>query len=441
MQKAPVLLLVGEVYIDFTVSQGDAGAKLRLGGIAHAGRGLWACGLDYAVGAVCPKYLVDQAKQYLSAHGCVDFVWLGETLGAPNVIAIADATEVSDQGYEDLLRDEREAILFDRTDAVKAYAEALIFPGSFDLSALRKQFPARMQFSFDIAYDIAEFARLDAYVGNIRAIIISTSSKLFQELGSQDIQPLLESVSKLDASCLLVKENRGGSRLFDIADGHIEQIPAALGSTVNSVGVGDAYSAVFVALGEASPIEAAWRGARVATYYAQTTFPDDFRRDVQRDLKVPFETLKSLGGTILPWHARPHLSIYLAAPDFSYLHKPEIDRAIESLRYHNFRLRRPIQENGELAALPLEPGILRETYLKDVALLKECVAVFAVPLGRDPGTLIEVGIAQALGLPIITFDPRGEVANTMVLGGSDTYSRDLDICLNGLFDALARLRS
>ena len=80
-------------------------------------------------------------------------------------------------------------------------------------------------------------------------------------------------------------------------------------------------------------------------------------------------------------------------------------------------------------------------YHTDYELLKKCDAVFAVPLGRDPGTLVEVGIAIAMGKPVITFDPRRENENTMVVVGSSVYSENLDTCLNGTFMALSKLRA
>ena len=80
------------------------------------------------------------------------------------------------------------------------------------------------------------------------------------------------------------------------------------------------------------------------------------------------------------------------------------------------------------------------TYAKDFELLDKCEAVIAVPLDRDPGTLVEVGLAISMGKPVITYDPRRENKNTMVMAGSDTYSDKLDTCLNGLFSALSNIR-
>ncbi|MCU7936045.1 MAG: nucleoside 2-deoxyribosyltransferase [Candidatus Thiodiazotropha sp. (ex Dulcina madagascariensis)] len=440
MNGSGILLIVGEIIVDFTLPQPGVACKLRLGGIAHAARGLWAVDCTYAVAAVCPKYLVTQAKNYLTAHGCLEFIWLGEIYGSPNVIAIGDPTELSDQGYEDLLRDEKSSRIFHVEENLQQYTEALVFPGCFDLAEVKNQFSDSTKFSFDIAYGISDLSQLEYFSKDVRAVIISTSSDLFQNKGSENLDDLLSCLQSLSPEVFLLKENRGGSRIFEWATSKLEEIPATLGVTVNSVGVGDVYSAVLVALRGIGWPEASWRGSRTANYYAQTTYPDNFRRDVQRDLKLSVESLRSLGGTFLPWHERQNFPIYLAGPDFSYVEKREFDVAADSLTYHNFLLRRPILENGQIDRNS-GSAIINETYELDISIIRECAVVFAVPLGRDPGTLVEIGIAIEMGKPIITYDPRKENNNTMVIGGSEVYSDNLDSCLNGLFEILSKLRA
>ncbi|PDT00774.1 sugar kinase [Rhizobium chutanense] len=438
MGEGNPLLLVGEIIVDFTTAKPGVECKLRLGGVVHAARGLWACDLPYAVAAVCPSYLVDQARDFLTVHGCKDFVWLGEIIGSPNVMVIGDATEVSDQGYEDLLRDEKSVKFFDVGTALSAYSEVLIFPGRYSLAEIKRFVATDARFSFDIAYDVDDFSLLDAFSGHLSAVITSTSSPLFARIGSEDITPMLDAVKSLGAEVFLLKENRGGSRMFNLGAGKTELIPAILSTTINSVGVGDVYSAVMLGFRHKGWEDAAWRGARAATAYSQTTYPDDFRRDVKRELKLSLDELRDLGGTNLPWHDRPRFHIYLAAPDFTYVHKPEVDRAVEALRYHNFRLRRPVQENGELP-LGSSDAVLHQTFAADVALLEKCDVVFAIPLERDPGTLVELGMALARNKPVIAFDPRRENNNTMVTGGSASYSDDLDASLNALFVTISKL--
>ena len=439
MDKTDAVLVVGEVVVDFTLASRDSPSKLRLGGVAHAARGLWAAELDYSVAAYCPQYLVDEAKRYLAGHGCKEFIWLGEVVGAPNVFVIGDPREVSHQGYEDLLRDSKRVQLRSDVPSLERDKRVLVYPGKFELCELLTRCSPDARFAFDIAYDVRDLSSLQAFRGRADLLIISTSSPLFEAVGKDNVGQLLVAVDEMEPEAFLLKENRGGSRLF-LRDGTVEEIPASLGETVNSVGVGDVYSAVMFGGLDGGWAEAAWRGCQAATCYSLTTYPDDLRRDVQRAFKVPVETLKALGGTFLPWHDRPRFSIYIAGPDFSYVSKAELDRAIASLQYHNFRVRRPIKENGELT-VPASRADLHRTYHYDYQLLRECHAIFAVPLGRDPGALVEIGMAIALGKPVITFDPRRENENTMVLAGSSVYSADLDACLNGLFDMIARLRA
>lgn len=440
MAKSNVVLIVGEVIVDFSLPQRGAECKLRLGGIVHAARGLWAASLEYSVAAFCPQYLVDEASRYLAVHGCSEFIWLGDIVGSPNVIVIGDQTEVSYQGYEDLLRDSKQVNLRDPCPSVQDYQKVVVFPGKFDISSLLERFSPEAAFTFDIAYDVEGLSSLHAFRGRTQAIIISTSSSLFMKAGKDNVDGLIAEVRTVSPDVFLLKENRGGSRLFNLLDDSVEEIPASLGKTVNSVGVGDVYSAVMAGFSERGWVEAAWRGCQAATVYSQTTYPDDLKRDVQRGLNLPVEVLRALGGTQLPWHDRSKFSIYLAGPDFSYVDKSELDQAVDSLTYHNFNVRRPIQENGELVR-PASHADLARTYHMDYQLLVECDAVFAVPLGRDPGTLVEIGMAIALGKPVITFDPKKENNNTMVVIGSSVYSADLDECLNGTFDALATLRA
>lgn len=438
MTTSDVVLIAGEVVVDYTLPYAGAECKLRLGGIAHAARGLWAAGLDYAIAAFCPQYLREEAQRYFLAHGCQEVIWLGDVVGAPNVIVIGDPTEVSHQAYEDLLREHKRIVLERPAPDVKHYKSIVVFPGAFDIKSLLSIAAPDATFSFDIAYGIEDIASLSNFQGRIKAIIISTSSTLFLGLGSEDISHLIAATRQIGPEVLLLKENRGGSRLFSLQDSRVEQIPASLSKTVNSVGVGDVFTAIMVALSHKGWVEAAWRGYQAATIYSQTTYPDDIRRDVQRSFKVSLQILRDLGGTVLPWHDRQKFSIYLAGPDFSYINKVELDRAVASLEYHNFKVRRPIPENGELPR-PASDEDLQQTYDKDYELLKKCDMVFAVPLERDPGTLVEIGMAIALGKPVVTFDPHRENNNTMVMCGSVVYSATLDDCLNATFNTLAKL--
>ncbi|WP_086015128.1 nucleoside 2-deoxyribosyltransferase [Tistrella mobilis] len=440
MSENSALLLIGEIYIDFTLPTTGTSSKLRLGGIIHAARGLWAINASYAVAAICPRYLVDQARHFLQELQCSNFIWLGEVKGAPNVMVIRDPLEIGDQNYEDLLLEEKYCEINDGEANLENYSSCLIFPGKYNIGDLKNILADKAQISIDIAYDIPDIDILSPFSGQISALITSTSSRFFLERASDDISALLNCLRHLSPDVVLLKENRGGSRVFDLRTDQGDEVPALLGQTTNSVGVGDVYSAVFTYLISTDVFGAAWKAARAATCYAQTTYPDDFRRDVQRSLALTVEQMRDLGGTNLSWHVRRLFPIYFAAPDFSYIDRTYIEEVINALNYHNFLLRRPIQENGELNPNSAEHH-MHKIYAEDLNILSQCAVVFALPLGRDPGTLIEMGVAIANKKPLVTYDPLQENANTMVIVGSTVYSSNLDICLNGLFDVLSKLQA
>ncbi|MCW2339159.1 nucleoside 2-deoxyribosyltransferase [Sphingobium sp. B2D3A] len=381
--------------------------------------------------------MVEQARKYLLDHGCEEFVLLGEVTGAPNLIAIADVQEVGHQGYEDILRSERKVSFIRDVAPLMEFERIVVFPGRYDLNKVLQAVGPNACVTLDAAYDMGEASLRELAKGRVSRLVLSTSSELFMGLASKDVSLLLELARQVGVAHLLLKENRGGSRLFDLRSGAVERITATLDVTVNSVGVGDAFTAVFGCF-DGTVRDAAWRGMQVATVYSQTTWPDDLRRDVRRELRLTVDNVRQLGGVTLPWHVRPMHPIYLAAPDFSYASHREIDVALSALKYHNFRVRRPVQENGEAAPnAPLES--LVPFFFKDVELLRECAAVFAIPIDRDPGTLVEMGMAMEMGKPVITYDPRHENRNTMVVQGSTSYSADLDTSLNGVFESLGRI--
>lgn len=437
--KAPVPLLVGEISVDVTVTPHGQEQKLRLGGIAHAARGFWASGKPFAVAAVVPHFLEDSAKRYFASFGCSDFCTIGYITGAPNVTLVFDPTEAADQEYDALLRDEKSVALCpqDATAIAQNYTDILIFPGSFDLGQVCNLLDVNARLHIDVAYDVGGVDTLRALGRSISTIFISTSSTFFVKIGSSGIDELARNFAALAPSVVILKENRGGSRLRDCKTGDTHSLPAQLSTTVNSVGVGDVFAATYIAHLVSGPLEAGMRATYASSAYAQTTDPDAFAAMVKRDARLSLQEMIDLGGTALPWEVRQRADIYLAAPDFVHTDRRAIERAVSSLRYHNFKVRRPVQENGELPTNS-DALTLDKTYRMDVALLDECKLLFAVPTGKDPGTLVEIGLAIAKRIPVVVYDPDRECANTMVIAGSDCYSADLDACLNAVFVLLSK---
>lgn len=432
----PTSLLVGEAFVDFTVTVPGSENKLRLGGIAHAARGFWALDMPFSAAVILPDYLEDSTRRYLRALGCVDFYVIGHVRGAPNVTVVFDPIELADQEYETLLREEKTVELVPAPLADMGYLDILIFPGSYDLHGVCAALPSAASLHIDVAYDVDDPKILAALPQQKQTILISTSSPLFKSVGGKGLGELVEAFKPCAPAALILKENRGGARMVVVGTEKIEALPAQLGSTKNSVGVGDVFAASYVAYRSRGCVESAWRATYAAAAYSQTTDPDLFKTYVQRDLKLSLSELQSLGGVFLPWEKRPQYPIYLAAPDFSYVDRRAIDKAIASLDYHNFNVRRPVAENRELPP-GAAPSVIQETFRADYDLLKQCALVFAVPTSRDPGTLVEIGIAIEAKIPVIVYDPAKEAANTMVMAGVECYSGDLDECLNSAFRILS----
>lgn len=432
-------LLLGEVIVDVTVTPRGAENKLRLGGITHAARGFWALGVPFSAAAIIPEYLEKSARRYFSELGCRDFSIIGRVQGSPNVALIFDPTEVDDQEYDFLLREEKEILLSATFDgeSFAGHRDVLIYPGTYDLAAIQRLIPKEAKVHVDAAYDIQSVEHVRSLGSSVATVFISTSSRLFQQTGMSGIDELAKNFESLKLEAIVLKENRGGSRIRIYSTNETVSIPAQLGTTVNSVGVGDVYDAAYLAYHDRGLVEAAWRAASVSSAYAQTTEPDVFQTYVHRELKLSLEELRDLGGTYLSWEARQAKQIYLAGPDFKNLDRSAIERAVSALEYHNFKVRRPVKENGEVP--PNSDHItLGATFRKDVDLMDECRLVFAIPTARDPGTLVEIGLAIEKGIPVVVYDPSNECANTMVIAGSECYSSDLDECLNAVFNSLSK---
>jgi hypothetical protein len=274
--SASAPLLVGEVFVDVNITPSGTENKLRLGGVAHAARGFWALGERFRAAVVIPSYLEGIVGAYFKELGCINLAVIGEVKGAPNVILIFDPTEVADQKYETLPRNEKSVQLLDCGDAFGDVEDALLFPGSYSLRDVCAMLPSNARLHLDVAYDVNTPGALVGLKQAVETILISTSSLLFSSIQGSGNLKLSEAFADTNPATIILKENRGGSRLFVISTGHVEELPAQLGTTVNSVGVGDVFGAAYLAHLGKGPIEAAWRATYSSTAYSQTTDLDLF---------------------------------------------------------------------------------------------------------------------------------------------------------------------
>jgi len=433
------LCLIGDIVVDVTLKTSFQDTKLRLGGIIHAARCLWALNIPFSVGYYAPAYLDAQIIKYLNSLGCYDIIKLGNITGAPYVFLIEEIKEVGDQGYEFLLRDE---IVLD-VDAASVerliqanFTEYLLISGNYNSSELINCLSGNIH--LDVANNIKDFSELQSLNKKLSSVFVSTSSDIFKSYYKSDFS-IFSTLFQDYAERLILKENRGGSRGIEFKKQEIISVPAQTRPIVHSVGVGDVYNASFVSHYKANDFQkslvlSSW----IAAEYASTTYPDDFKTGVTRIISSDLKDLVSLGGVSLPWEARESINIYIAAPDFEFVDTKPIDKLESSLQYHNFKPRRPVRENGQMEK-DASKKRKQELFSKDMALFAECSILVAVLLYDDPGTLIEIGLAAAIGMPTIIYDPYQRAANCMLTELPTLVSHDLDEIISEVFIRSANL--
>ncbi|GAB4022704.1 nucleoside 2-deoxyribosyltransferase [Spirosoma migulaei] len=435
------ICLVGDIFVDITLKTNQHDTKMRLGGIVHAARGLWALGIPYSVGYFAPAYLDKQINEYLIAFECEEVHKLGNVIGSPYIFLIQDAKEVFDQGYEFILRNEIEIEYF--KEAIhklndKSFSDILLFAGNFDHSVLFDVIK-RQKIHIDVTNSIRDISSLQANEVKVDTIFLSTSSILFQEHFKDNFNNFK---NKLAPFCnkFILKENRGGSRGFNFISNEYCEASSQTKPIVHSVGVGDVYNAAFISKClelkmQSSMIFSSW----IAAEYASTTYPDDLKININRILNSNFKELENMAGISLPWEQRRQINVYIAAPDFDFVDTSPIENVVNSLNYHNFSPRRPVKENGQMAD-DANKNRRQELFSKDMIMLEQCQILIAVLLYNDPGTLIEIGLASAKGLPTIVYDPYQIAKNCMLTELPDLVTNDLDYLIAEFFSICSKLQ-
>lgn len=431
------MMIIGDIVVDVTLKTLVEPYKLRLGGITHAARGAWALDSKYDIGFFAPQYLDDNIKDYFLKHGCETQTKLGEVSGAPYVFLIAEVKEAGDQGYEFLLRDHFEISYSKEPISISAEMDILFISGNYSIKTIFENLHNEY-IHVDLANNVEHLDELKQLGKIFSTIFLSTSSALFKNNFTKDFVQFAE-LFRPFCKRLVLKENRGGSRGIDFLSGEIIQIPSQTQPIAHSVGVGDVFDATYVIhYRDYSFEEALTISSWIASEYALTTFPDDFKIGVQRLKKVGIQDLVGLGGVSIPWQKRSAFNIYIAAPDFDFLDTREIDRVADSLSYHNFSPRRPIKENGQMEA-NAEKARKKELFDKDMALIGECKILVAVILNHDPGTLVEIGFAMGIGMPAIVYDPYNLANNCMLSELPTLVSNSLDEVVSEVFKQASKL--
>ena len=434
------VLIVGHVYVDVDLSPWHPEPKLRHGGVIHAARAAWALGLDFGVAFVAPDYLTASIDRYLRELSCDRISRVGIVLGAPNVVTYWDAKESSAQGYQDLLREERRIEL--DASSIKAavqdsrFETVLAFPDpDWDQTALDAVTSTGKTTIVDPS-DLPSDYRPSHLSGEL-VLMTSTSTALFQESCGRSVDRLLEFGPKIHATKIVLKENRGGAAVYSPAGQVLAESACVYSEAVHSVGVGDAFDVAFASRYGRDTLESAITfSAGVASVYASSTDPDELR-DILRPECFPEWLARPHHQVRLPWDVRPDFPIYLAAPDFDYLDRRHIEHVIEALEYHNFRVLRPVQINGQLSSESSNSDRAR-AFDDDVSLLYRSKLLLAILRPNDSGTLVEMGIAFGACLPVVAYDSESTEMNPMVTFLPNVFANTVPDVVDAVFDLISR---
>ena len=431
------LIIVGDIVVDVTLKTLTEPYKLRLGGITHSARAAWALDAKYSVGYFSPSYMEGAISEYYKRHGCLEEQKLGDVIGAPYVFLISEAKEVGEQGYEFLFRDKVQLVYSEKLIKANSESEVLFISGNYNVRTVLEKVNSKNS-HIDLANNVQSLDEIKQLGYFHSTIFISTSSNLFKCLFEGDFRKFAENFKPYCAR-LILKENRGGSRGIDFNTNEIVAVPSQTQIIVHSVGVGDAFDAAYVIYYRHYTFrEALTLSSWVACEYALTTFPDDFRMNIQRIKKCEIKDLIGLGGVSLPWEKRKQVNVYIAAPDFDFLDTSEIDRVSSSLEYHNFSPRRPIRENGQME-INANIDRKKELFQKDMTLIDQCQIIVAVLLNNDSGTLVEIGYAVGIGKPAIVYDPYDLAKNCMLSELPTLVSNNLDNIICEVFKQSAKI--
>lgn len=423
-----MICIVGDILTDVTLS--TTPYKMRLGGIAHAARGLWALGVDYAIAYFAPAYLDEEIDHYFHQIGCKRIHKIGNVTGCPYTMLIKEVKEVGDQGYDFLYRDSvKIEYLDEEAKHLKEYDELFAISGNYNFNFVLNHSRQDQSIHIDVANNVENIEQLPCQK-RFKTLFVSTSSGLFKN-GFRTIEAFFEQL-KPYAERVVLKENRGGSRAYDFNIGEQYHVPSQTCSIVHSVGIGDVYDATAITASDHSFENSLYLASWVSMHYAKSTFVDNIKTAVQAVKKIPSAKLKAFCGCLLPWEKRQDCNIYIASPDFDFVETTPIDILCNSLTYHNFVPHRPIKENGQMTVNA--PKDERQSLFHgDMHLLDQCNMLIAILLYNDPGTLIEIGLAAQRGIPTLVYDPNKIANNCMLTELPTLVSSDLDEIITKVF--------
>ena len=437
------ILIIGEVYVDQHLDIIENGySTSRLGGIFHAARSCDALNMEYALAYYAPNYLVKDIEKFgIDVLRASNVYCLGNVDKAPNVMLIGQSDESGNQLYENILCRQAEYIsILPLMQVLDDFTptDIIIFPGRYGNARILSELSDyEGKIYIDMNYDCDDILDLNSI--KIQTVFLSTSSTSYEKFFKEtSYDNLITYFRKKNVSQLLIKENRGGSWLYDFSGKTSYEAPAHIGTTIHSVGVGDVYDIAFMSEILGSNIAdnmafAAW----VSSLYAKTIQQEIFKENTELIVQN-IQEFTDMEGIRVPWNERVNYPIYMAAPDFDYVDTKKLDVLEESLLYHNFKPRRPIQENGQVNK-DMDINEERAIFAEDMRLLSECKIMIATLLYNDQGTLVVIGNYQANGKPIILYDPYLKLDNMFLKNSCTYYCKTKSQVIDAVFIEVSRM--
>ena len=175
-----MICLVGDILTDVTLATANTPLKMRLGGIVHAARALWAMDVNYAVAYFAPSYMDSHIELFLKEHDCKAIIKLGDVTNCPYTMLIQEAKEVGNQGYEFLYHDDIE-IDYD-IKAIKelnGFDDLMFISGNYNMNNVLGYIGDDSNIHCDAANNVNDVSELPQ--GKLfETLFISTSSNIFK---------------------------------------------------------------------------------------------------------------------------------------------------------------------------------------------------------------------------------------------------------------------
>ena len=212
------ICILGDVLVDISLKAKGNPLKMRLGGIVHAARALWAMNIQYTVAYFAPNYLDSSIKKYLAQLGNPLIIKLGDVESCPYVMLIEEVKEVGDQGYEFLLREDIK-ISYNEAEIQKLnqFDEIFLISGNYDFDKIGNSISRNCKLHYDAANNIYNFSCIEKHNYKFETIFISTSSPFFKSQYSEATFSINSYFHQFERLCrkIILKENRGGSRAYN----------------------------------------------------------------------------------------------------------------------------------------------------------------------------------------------------------------------------------